>query len=285
MDLLVPASGGYVLVSHIVFSKLSRELQRALIAETKTGYPTWDQIMDNYGNVINNLNKTRAKKPSVKNESKGEKPPKLVARINSTPTMNFATPVAKTVKSPVDNFYCRFCNVHGHSILHCPNYVSYEDRKKKCEELGLCVFCTSLSHTTNDCPGKADNLRKPCRFCKCKKHIGTLCPKRPVWKPRSVGSIDGNVCHNTKINELSNFLLPFMTMFLWGPQGPKEGFNMLVDTGSTRSYLSAKAAQILNLACKTMKIRQYEARTFLGCGVKLLKEATLEVYLPTGRYT
>ena len=73
VDLLVPASGGYVLVSHIVFSKLSRELQRALIAETKTGYPTWDQIMANYGNVINNLNKTRAKKPSVKNESKGEK--------------------------------------------------------------------------------------------------------------------------------------------------------------------------------------------------------------------
>ena len=51
-----------------------------------------------------------------------------------------------------------------------------------------------------------------------------------------------------------------------------------------RSYLSAKAAQILNLAFKTMKIRQYEVRTFLGFGVKLLKEVTLEVYLPTGRY-
>ena len=75
-----------------------------------------------------------------------------------------------------------------------------------------------------------------------------------------------------------------MTMFLRGPQGPKEGFNMVVDTESTRSYLSAKSAQILNLAVKTMKIRQYEVRTFLGCGVKQLKEVTLEVYLPTGRY-
>ena len=46
VDLLVPASGGYVLISHIVFSKLSRELQRALIAETKTGYPTFDQILN-----------------------------------------------------------------------------------------------------------------------------------------------------------------------------------------------------------------------------------------------
>ena len=74
-----PLSGGYVLVSHIVFSKLSRELQRALIAETKTGYPTFDQILNNYGNVINNLNKTRSKKPPVKHESKGGKPPKSVS--------------------------------------------------------------------------------------------------------------------------------------------------------------------------------------------------------------
>ena len=59
---------------------------------------------------------------------------------------------------------------------------------------------------------------------------------------------------------------------------------MLVDTGSTRFYLSSKAAQILNLAAKTMKIRQYNVRTFLGCGVKQLKEVTLEVHLPTGRY-
>ena len=43
VDLLDPLSGGYVLVSHIGFSKLSRELQQALITETKTGYPTFDQ--------------------------------------------------------------------------------------------------------------------------------------------------------------------------------------------------------------------------------------------------
>ena len=34
-----------------------------------------------------------------------------------------------------------------------------------------------------------------------------------------------------------------------------------------------------------MKIRRYQVRTFLGCGVKPLKEVTLEVHLPTGRYT
>ena len=94
-----------MLVSHIVFSKLSRELQRALIIETKTGYPTFDQILTNYGNVINNLVKTRLKRPPAKHESKGGKPSKSVAGANSTPTMNFATPTAKTVKSTVDNFH------------------------------------------------------------------------------------------------------------------------------------------------------------------------------------
>ena len=76
VDLLDPNTGGYVLASHIVFSKLSRELQRALIIETKTGYPTFDQILINYGNVINNLVETRPKKPPAKHESKGGKPPK-----------------------------------------------------------------------------------------------------------------------------------------------------------------------------------------------------------------
>lgn len=195
--------------------------------------------------------------------------------------MNFATPTAKTVKSTADNFYCRICNVKGYSSLYCPNFVSFEERKKKCIELGLCTFYASLNHATDNCPGKADNLRNTSRFCKSNRHIGTLCPTIPIWK---LGSVDGNVCLNTKISELSNFLLPFMSMFLRGPKGPKEGFDMLIDTGSTRPYLSAKGAEILNHVAKTMKIRQYKVRTFLGCGVKQLKKVTLEMLLPAGRY-
>ena len=124
--------------------------------------------------------------------------------------MNFATPVAKTVKSPVDNFYCRFCNVHRHSSLYCPNYVSYDIRKKKCVELGLCVFCASLNHTTDDCPGKADNLRRTCRFCKCKKHIGTLCPTRPIWKPRSIvkSPVDNFSCQFCNVHGHSSLYCP-----------------------------------------------------------------------------
>lgn len=64
VDLLDPLSGGYVLVSHIMISKLSRELQRALITETKTVYPTFDQILNNYGkrNLLLNMN-LRVKNP------------------------------------------------------------------------------------------------------------------------------------------------------------------------------------------------------------------------------
>ena len=53
VDLLAAGTGGNKLLSHIVFSKLSGELRKALIAETKSNYPTFDEIMNNTNNIIN----------------------------------------------------------------------------------------------------------------------------------------------------------------------------------------------------------------------------------------
>ena len=55
-------SGGYYMLSQIVLSKLSIEMQKALINESKSCYPTFYQIFDLSNNVINIINKTRKQK-------------------------------------------------------------------------------------------------------------------------------------------------------------------------------------------------------------------------------
>ena len=65
MDLLEASSGRNKLLSHIVFSKLSGELRKALIAETKSDYPTFDQIMSNTNKIINMLVRTHKKEADI----------------------------------------------------------------------------------------------------------------------------------------------------------------------------------------------------------------------------
>ena len=61
-DLLIPGSGGYQLVSSIVFSKLPFDVQRLLIMDVSTNFPTLDQIFDRGGEIVETLVRTRFRK-------------------------------------------------------------------------------------------------------------------------------------------------------------------------------------------------------------------------------
>ena len=63
VDLLAEESAGYKLVSHIVFNKLSPELQKLIILEVNSNYPTLTQIFDNYDHIIKMLVKTKRNVP------------------------------------------------------------------------------------------------------------------------------------------------------------------------------------------------------------------------------
>ena len=62
VDLLAAESGGYKLVSHIIFAKMPSIIQRALIEKAKSNYPTIDQIFDNIKGVIETNLKTKPKR-------------------------------------------------------------------------------------------------------------------------------------------------------------------------------------------------------------------------------
>ena len=155
--------------------------------ESKSCYPTFDQIFDLSNNVINIINKTRKQKPTGTGPGVGKSGDNTIPVSNST--LNFTTTnsnvtASNNVSSGALVLHCRFCNLDGHSNLYCTTYDTYEKRKDRCLFLGLCLHCTSLKHSTNDCYGKLNKLYNPCRFCKSYQHVGAMCQKINNYVPK-----------------------------------------------------------------------------------------------------
>ena len=145
-------SGGYYVLSHVVFSKLSTELKKAIILKAGTCFPTFNQIFDLSNEVINVINKTRKK-----NSGNTHKKSNTSSTSNDNSTLNFATVQLNPDNSNVNTsnavnkinnlpnkseYHCRLCNINGHSTLYCNAYPSFDTRKARCIDLKLCYLCT-----------------------------------------------------------------------------------------------------------------------------------------------
>ena len=72
-----------------------------------------------------------------------------------------------------------------------------------------------------------------------------------------------NICLNTDLDNFSKFLLPVIEIGVQGPKGPKVKFNALLDTGSSRSYLSKP---VMN----KLKLEADKSRNSTGCKRKIM---------------
>ena len=282
-DLLAEDSGGHRLVSHIIFGKLSPELQRAIILEVKSNYPTLKQIFDNFEKIIRMIVKTKrtfVPKPdkTISKNANQWTPDNL--SLNPTETANFATPSIINKSDPSLPKHCRLCNIDGHTSVYCSKYIKVEDRINQCKTLGLCTRCTSNNHAADACPGKLNKLHRACRFCHKNDHVSTLCPSRPTGRKKT----DNNVCLNTSEEDPSPFLLPVFEIGMQGANGNIVKFNVLLDTASSRSYISEEIANELKIDSSKLRPVEYEVCTFLGVGSKEFKETSLTVHLPSGRH-
>ena len=197
------------------------------------------------------------------------------------PTLNFATGVS--FNDIV--FHCRFCQLDGHSSLYCPQYTTHKDRVDRCNQLKICRHCTSVNHPIGSCPGLNNELRKNCKFCNSKTHVGCLCPQgRFISFAKTARRLQNNVCLNTNVGDKSNYLLPVLSLKMRVHGGPMVRFNVLFDTASSRSYIDPIIAKRLGLKLDSVSDGEYEVNTFLGSGLKTLGEATLEVILPSQRH-
>ena len=292
LDCETDGTSGHAIISHVVFAKLSPEIQKSLIAKLNGKvYPSIKEILQHTNQVINAINKIKdlriETKPEQKpkSDSKDWKPHKSSLQQNSksSDTMNFATDVVKYKSNKFKDHHCRFCCADGHSSLFCSKYVSLEDRVNRCKELNSCVYCTHPGHTADTCFGKFNNLRNNCKFCNSKAHVSAVCTNRS-GTVSSTKSTPNNLCLSTGISDEAPTLLPIFSIEMKGPRGSKVKFNALLDTGSSRSYLASNIVNQLQCDPKTFKLVDYDVKTFLGSGRKSLKEVTLEVHLPSKRY-
>ena len=273
-DFLDKNTPGYKLMSHIIFSKLPIALRKEIIRKYASNYPTLDNIFDSYNELIRII--TKSHPYSFNKSSKGNQlkidSNKSNSKLETGALSNFSTDSSNKSST----FVCKLCSLQGHRMWKCPKYPTYSDRIKRCQEINLCSFCSSSKHSKNDCLGKEGKLSFECFKCKSKCHITALCKKEV--DNENTNSTSNNLLINYNNEYVKNYLLPTITIKVG--RGDKSVFvRCLVDTGSQRSYISDKVIKGLCLSSKSLSSVQYDIKTYLGTGLRKLKETMLEVYL------
>ena len=108
-----------------------------------------------------------------------------------------------------------------------------------------------------------------------------MCPSRP---PLPTGKTSRYVCLSTAVEDCSAFLLPLFSLVIQGPTGVRHNINALLDSCSSRTYLSKDAAPEIGFDVPTLSPVHYEFKTFLGQENKIFRDATVQIYFPQGNY-
>ena len=305
-DFLMPDSPGLDIVSHIVMSKLPLALKRELMHKLETNYPLLNDIFDNYTECIKTLNKLKTKNSSKSLNNKKDFDFKKKEHFNNkvASLQNFKTE-NKVPKKDFGNFstknnvsknnlynqnkgkkligiQCKFCpSTNIHTMKKCDRYVTYNDRVKRCKDLGLCTRCTSVKHTSesDECPGKNGTLDFKCEVCQATTHITALHNSDQRSDPGpSFSTMSAHaLCLNTNF-DAKNYILPTLTLRF--AKGKKIRYvRCLLDFGSMRSYFSHKVAQDLS-DVNSLSSVEYEISTFIGSQIKSFKQFSVEINMP-----
>ena len=162
-------------VSLIFRTKLPNFFVREIARNCKSPHPDMNDFFENYAQVKQLLqdNKIIEKAPKTAVTKKNaDKTPTEVNGKNSTKN-NSATNLQGNSKQTEKT--CKFCQLSNHTTTNCRKYDSYESRKRRTAELGLCSHCLSGKHATEKCLGKNDKLPFNCVRCKSNGHVTPLC--------------------------------------------------------------------------------------------------------------
>ena len=246
------SESGFLLISHMIFSKLPGILQKDLISKVGNIYPTIKQIFKNCCDIIKTLDKTNTYKRTSespylsKNFRHLERRSKPVADETPVSTLeNFATNAGKY------NLLCRLCNIDGHKISYCTKYPNVLPRKARYRELNLSILCFSAKHKSEDCPGNLNKLPFQCEECKTRKHITPLC--EPKTK-RDNSATFSTAYTNLELRE-QIYILPIVGVTITRGKVTCK-FNCLFDIGSQRSYFSKRV--INKLGCSESDLAPVE---------------------------
>ena len=273
VDFLEENTAGNSLVSHIIFNKLPYVFKKELASKAVTNFPTLQDIFDYYLDVIKHLKLGRSARKEtgkkfdvVKNQEKNK-----VFESNRT-LQNFGTknvtPKPK-FKYKANNFPfkpCKLCGETEHGMGWCKSYPTLDDRIKRLQDLSLCTRCAG-SHSSNDCFGKNGKLSQECKYCKTRDHISPLCNQTKVVSSSS------NLCLGHQRTD-PFYLLPTMTIDLIHNK-VRHKVRCMIDWGSQRTYISGKAAKILEKDLGRLSHLQYNIQTSIGSSKRDLQQFLL----------
>lgn len=300
LDFLNPKadSAGLKLLSHIIFNKLPSSLRRELMHKTKSNYPSLIHIFENYQDVIKTLirassnQSTRAPKhnfksddkprsdlkdSSVQNKSYNEKlftksPPEGAAALQNFSTQSSTS---KTSRKP-----CKFCSSQNHVMYNCDKYANYDSRQHRCLELKLCTLCSSPNHVKHKCPGRNNSLQFECLKCKNKTHISTLCKfYENHKKDKKTDETSSFICMNSNISKDTEILMPLIDLNI-SSESKLIKVTCFLDNACQRSYFNNNVLNNLEIPDKDVLQTQQTIKTFLGSGIKDLKEIPIGIGKP-----
>jgi hypothetical protein len=289
VDLLELSSAGSILISHIIIEKLPLSFTRELIHVTGSTYPNIIQILDNYGAIIRNLQKTtvaQVKDAPVRQYQQYDRRPRSTGYApktlqnfktmsNSTPKQSNTNTVTYVKNEPNTNNVndrckpCKFCG-ELHPMYKCHEYKTLKERTARCVELKICAKCTG-NHDTQICRGNKNKLTFPCYSCKSSRHISALCDANN----NTAGFT--NLCLSTN-NIFQQFMLPTMVLE-FVRNGHRIKVHAIVDTGSQRSYADKELISALGIDLRNHEPHQINIRTFLGTQSKRVHEVMVETYI------
>jgi hypothetical protein len=152
----------------------------------------------------------------------------------------------KTTKPPPK---CAFCGIKDHYSNACTKYTTVETRKGQMHN--RCYQCLGKDHKSNNC-----QRSKPCWYCKQHGHHQSLCPTQFGTSSSSnvaVSSITETTNAYTSDDTSllacgENVLLATATVEVSSTTSLKVAkVRLLFDSGSQRSYITAKLASSLQL--------------------------------------
>ena len=259
-------------IGSLLFNKLPDQFRIELVRKLDNNYPKYDDIMNNYREIINTLNLRPKFEPNK------EKLSKSVVNLSNTST-DSSDKIEKAEPKFSNSIKCKFCSLSNHRMLSCFKYATHAARVKRCKELKLCSHCTSSKHDSTACNKSLDF---ECLICKSKSHISALCSKYDDSSFKTKKKTEIHLCLNsTNDSSSSTHLLPTLSVTV-GRGKSSVSVRCLLDTGSQRSYLAREVLDRLGCARSEDSV-SYTVQSFLETGSRSFSEYSLSLDLSDGQ--
>ena len=171
-------TSGNELISHIIRSKLPRNIIVEISRRSSVTYPKIQHIFEHFFEIkkVFTINKVE-KSQSTSSQSDGAKKistNQIKDNSNSSSSRSSTPRFESNSDTPKG---CKLCRKTNHGTSKCTEHPSYSDRVRQARLNGLCTRCLSSTHDETKCHGLTGKLKFPCTVCHKAEHVTPLCPE------------------------------------------------------------------------------------------------------------